>query len=124
MSGEHSVVCYAIYFIIYCLQKELEEKNLNGVKPKLFKTVVAGNHVDFRTAQQQDAEEYLRYLVEQITKNTPTGIEDPTIPLKFKMESRFEDLASGQVRYGDKEEVVLSLPVREVCCFHSLFIVI
>ena len=92
---------------------------MNGIKPKQFKSVVAEQHQEFRTAQQQDAEEYLRYLLERISNSTPPGVDDPTTTLKFKMETRFEDVASGMVRYTDKEEVVLGIPVHEVCLLSS-----
>ncbi|PIO75083.1 UBA/TS-N domain protein [Teladorsagia circumcincta] len=66
-----------------------ENSTMNGIKPSQFKRVVAGNHPEFSSSRQQDAEEYVR----------------------FKMESRFEDIASTMVRYTDREETVLAVPV-------------
>ncbi|CAJ0592736.1 unnamed protein product [Cylicocyclus nassatus] len=88
-----------------------ENSDLNGIKPSQFKRVVAGNHPEFSTSRQQDAEEYIRFLLDKISSGTPVEVRDPTLSVKFKMESRFEDIASGMVRYTDREETVLAVPI-------------
>ncbi|VDO20429.1 unnamed protein product, partial [Haemonchus placei] len=87
----------------------VENSTLNGIKPSQFKRVVAGNHPEFSSSRQQDAEEYVRFLLDKISSNTPVEVNDPTLSLKFKMESRFEDIASSMVRYTDREETVLAV---------------
>lgn len=80
--------------------------------------------------------------MEKISSQTPSSASDPTMSLKFKVwlsrvlsvpnrtqnflyqgsicfkilqtEIRFEDVASGCVRYSDREEVLLPLPVPKV----------
>ncbi|KHJ97456.1 UBA/TS-N domain protein [Oesophagostomum dentatum] len=115
----------------------LENSDLNGIKPSQFKRVIAGNHPEFSSSRQQDAEEYVRYtlktlptcntfsanriicallsvyrfLLDKISSNTPVEAKDPTLSVKFKMESRFEDIASAMVRYTDREETVLAVPI-------------
>ncbi|VDL73570.1 unnamed protein product [Nippostrongylus brasiliensis] len=89
----------------------VENSSLNGIKPSQFKRVVAGAHPEFSSAKQQDAEEYVRFLLDKISSNTPVDAQDPTLSLKFKMESRFEDIASTMVRYTDREETVLAVPI-------------
>ncbi|KAK6012381.1 UBA/TS-N domain protein, partial [Ostertagia ostertagi] len=89
----------------------VENSTMNGIKPSQFKRVVAGNHPEFSSSRQQDAEEYVRFLLDKISSNTPVEVHDPTLSLKFKMESRFEDIASTMVRYTDREETVLAVPV-------------
>ncbi|KJH51075.1 UBA/TS-N domain protein [Dictyocaulus viviparus] len=88
-----------------------ENGNINGIKPSQFKRVVAGSNPEFSSSRQQDAEEYIRFLVDKISSNTPADVYDPTVSLRFKMETRFEDIASGMVRYTDRDEVVLAVPV-------------
>ncbi|KAL6730239.1 hypothetical protein Aduo_001225 [Ancylostoma duodenale] len=89
----------------------VENSEFNGIKPSQFKRVVAGSHPEFSSSRQQDAEEYVRFLLDKISSNTPVEIRDPTLSVKFKMESRFEDIASAMVRYTDKEETVLAVPI-------------
>ncbi|EPB68766.1 UBA/TS-N domain protein, partial [Ancylostoma ceylanicum] len=75
-----------------------ENSDFNGIKPSQFKRVVAGSHPEFSSSRQQDAEEYVRVFA--------TCLFD-----RFKMESRFEDIASAMVRYTDREETVLAVPI-------------
>jgi len=39
------------------------------LQPRMFKHVIGGDHVDFRTGQQQDAAQYLQHLLEKIDRN-------------------------------------------------------
>ncbi|KAK6728645.1 hypothetical protein RB195_005968 [Necator americanus] len=92
----------------------VENSDLNGIKPSQFKRIVAGSHPEFSSSRQQDAEEYVRFLLDKISSNTPVEVRDPTLSVKFKMESRLEDIASGMVRYTDREETVLAVPIPKV----------
>ncbi|CAJ0572391.1 unnamed protein product, partial [Mesorhabditis spiculigera] len=83
----------------------------NGIKPTQFKRVAGANHPEFQTAKQQDAEEYVRYIIEKISSNTPAGTPDPTLAVKFNKEERLQDVNTGSVRYTNQEETILSLPV-------------
>ncbi|VDM57326.1 unnamed protein product [Angiostrongylus costaricensis] len=89
----------------------VENGTMNGIKPSQFKRVVSGTHPEFSSSRQQDAEEYVRFLLDKISSNTPVGVHDPTLSLRFKIESRFEDIASAMVRYTDREETVLAVPI-------------
>ncbi|VDN23752.1 unnamed protein product [Cylicostephanus goldi] len=60
-----------------------ENSDLNGIKPSQFKRVVAGNHPEFSTSRQQDAEEYIRFLLDKISSGTPVEVRDPTLSVKF-----------------------------------------
>ncbi|CAI4223100.1 unnamed protein product [Auanema sp. JU1783] len=91
----------------------VEDGPRNGISPKVFKRIAAGNHSEFSTARQQDAEEYIRFLFDRISSHTSNEKEDPTMSFKFLLETRFEDLGSGCVRYTDKDEYILGLPVRK-----------
>ncbi|GMR53680.1 hypothetical protein PMAYCL1PPCAC_23875, partial [Pristionchus mayeri] len=83
----------------------------NGVKPTQFRKVVGRGHVEFSTCKQQDAEEYLRHLMDKISTNLPWTFGDPNSALRFKQQVRLVDEASGHIRYTDKEEYVLALPI-------------
>uniref|UniRef100_A0A0K0CZ92 Ubiquitin carboxyl-terminal hydrolase n=1 Tax=Angiostrongylus cantonensis TaxID=6313 RepID=A0A0K0CZ92_ANGCA len=89
----------------------VENGTMNGIKPSQFKRIVSGTHPEFSSSRQQDAEEYVRFLLDKISSNTPVGVHDPTLSLRFKIESRFEDIASAMVRYTDREETVLAVPI-------------
>ncbi|KHN73293.1 Ubiquitin carboxyl-terminal hydrolase 5 [Toxocara canis] len=83
----------------------------NGIKPTQFKRVVGRGHYEFSTSKQQDAEEYIRYFLSKVDDNTATGESSAVDAVRFKIESRFMDCASRQVRYEQREEVILSLTV-------------
>lgn len=89
----------------------VENSSLNGIKPSQFKRVVAGSHPEFSSCRQQDAEEYVRYLLDKISLNTPMDAHDPTLSIRFKIETRFEDISSSMVRYTDREEIVLAVQI-------------
>ncbi|CAJ0956684.1 unnamed protein product, partial [Mesorhabditis belari] len=83
----------------------------NGIKPTQFKRIAGAGHPEFKTARQQDAEEYVRYLIEKITAKTPAGVSDPMLAFKFHKEERLQDLNTRKVRYTQNEETVLAIPV-------------
>uniref|UniRef100_F1KUG9 Ubiquitin carboxyl-terminal hydrolase n=1 Tax=Ascaris suum TaxID=6253 RepID=F1KUG9_ASCSU len=84
--------------------------NFNAISPRQFRRVVGRGHHEFSTNKQQDAEEFIRYFLSKVDENAGTHAS-PVDALRFKMESRFMDCASGKVRYELKEEIVLSLMV-------------
>lgn len=55
------------------------------LRPRMFKQAIGGQHVDFRTGQQQDAAQYLQYLLEQLDRSeqkafvTPRWTPPPTV---------------------------------------------
>jgi ubiquitin carboxyl-terminal hydrolase 5/13 len=48
--------------------EETDEYYQDGVRPQLFKTLVGKGHPEFQTGQQQDAREYLQYVLEKVVK--------------------------------------------------------
>lgn len=50
--------------------------------PRMFKHLIGKDHVDFRTGQQQDAPQFLQYLLEQLDRAEKSA--DPTLVLKEK----------------------------------------
>jgi len=96
-----------------------EGQKENGIRPLVFRRLAGRGHVEFSTAKQQDAEEYIRHLFDKIDNNVK-GELNPVDSFRFNLVSRFVDEQSGCVRYVTKEEIILALPVpleecKEVC---------
>lgn len=87
-----------------------ENSKLNGIEPKQFREVAGKGHFEFSTAKQQDVEHYIRHLFELIDKFAPADT-NPVNATRFKLVERFEDIASGQVRYSTHDDVILSLSI-------------
>eukprot|EP00978_Attheya_sp_CCMP212_P004477 scaffold9758_cov34-Attheya_sp.AAC.1 len=96
------------------------------IPPRMFKNAVGGDHVDFRTGQQQDAAQYLQYLLEKLDRaelgasstNRITQGEGAMVPLasdlfSFKTTSRLVCNADGLVKYKESPapETILSLRI-------------
>ena len=81
-----------------------------GFKPTQFRKIVGRGHPEFSTARQQDAEEYMRYLLDTVD-NKIVGDTNPVDPLRFQIETRLVDSSSGYVRYSDREDVILPLQI-------------
>lgn len=95
---------------------------LNGVSPQLFKQVYAQKHIEFATGAQQDAQEYLLYLLEELRRHakllppSPSSTEGNTAPpvhpsqiFDFVTERRLECQRCHGVRYTYEKECSLSL---------------
>ena len=95
------------------------------IPPRMFKHIVGKDHVDFCTGQQQDAAQFLQYLVENIDR-AETGAgnrlinkadESGDVPktsslFAYKTTSRLQCSQDGKVKYKDNQpETVLSLRV-------------
>lgn len=94
------------------------------LSPRMFKHVVAGDHVDFRTGQQQDAAHYLSYLLESLeraelrrNKNNEALKFVPSSRLfAYRTVSRLVCGADGRVKYKDgANELVLNLSIPMEC---------
>lgn len=94
--------------------------------PRMFKHVVGQDHVDFRTGQQQDAAQFLQYLLEKVDEAEIAGSgirlhnrvdssgQVPTASnlFAFKTTSRLVCAEDNQVKYNENEpETILSLRV-------------
>mmetsp|Transcript_15559 Transcript_15559/g.35668 ORF Transcript_15559/g.35668 Transcript_15559/m.35668 type:complete len:861 (+) Transcript_15559:212-2794(+) len=85
------------------------------VAPRMFKHLIGKDHVDFRTGQQQDAAQFLQYVLEQVDR--AEGKHDskmiPTSNLfSFKTQSRIVCSADKKVKYKDSAaETIWSLRV-------------
>lgn len=85
-----------------------------GIRPSMFKALVGKDHPDFSTMKQQDAGEFLVYLLEIIRRSSKQeGTEDPTKIFGFAMEERLQCTECKGVRYSkaDNELLPILVPV-------------
>ena len=108
------------------LADEKEEKNNGGTDPKyrlaprMFKYVVGKDHVDFRTGQQQDAAQFLQYMLEKVDRAELANDIAKADPLhvtshlfSFKTTDRLVCTGDGSVKYKESSapETIWSLPI-------------
>jgi ubiquitin carboxyl-terminal hydrolase 5/13 len=99
--------------------------------PRMFKHVVGKNHPEFRTGHQQDAEEFLRYFLEQLDRaelaasqqgrpglaNSSSDSDDPSLLLssllfEFATEDRLICAADQRIKYEKgSAERIWGLPI-------------
>ena len=85
------------------------------IAPRMFKHLVGKDHVDFKTAQQQDAAQFLQYLLEQVDraelKKDRSTVQTSNL---FSFESQAKLVCSGdqKIKYKDNAaETVWSLRI-------------
>nr|CAG4646818.1 EOG090X0181 [Megafenestra aurita] len=89
-------------------------KYQTGIKPSTFKSLVGKGHPEFSTKRQQDAVDFLLYLInltERHIRVHPKSTVSPAEGFKFRVEDRLQCLTSGQVRYKYRTEYNLPVPV-------------
>jgi ubiquitin carboxyl-terminal hydrolase 5/13 len=107
-----------------------EEKNSSNdpkyrLAPRMFKHAVGSDHVDFCTGQQQDAAQYLQYLLEKLDRaeagasgrlvnksNASETAPKSSSLFAYKTMSRLVCSTDGKVKYNEKQpETILSLRI-------------
>ncbi|KZO89749.1 ubiquitinyl hydrolase [Calocera viscosa TUFC12733] len=90
-----------------------------GLKPTMFKALVGASHPEFSTMRQQDASEFLTYLLQLMRrdaqrKSLNPSMEPPHI-FEFSTEQRLQCTNCGGVRYrlDENELISVNVPVRE-----------
>lgn len=89
----------------------------NGIAVREFKRVFAQTHPSFSTAEQQDAQEYFLYLIEQMRRHVkvPTGVDvgvfHPVDVFQMTVEHRGQCGSCRRVRYTREIDCCLSLPI-------------
>ena len=85
----------------------------NYIRPTSFKRLVGRNHPEFSTQNQQDAEEFFRYLLELIDRRYESNklIRNLSEIFKFKIENRTQCLSSDKVDFTEHDEFLLSLSI-------------
>lgn len=94
-----------------------EDGYQRGFAPAMFKYLIGKNHPEFAGMGQQDAFEFLSYLVGEIQKiAAKSGTLDPTESLQFETENRLECTECHAVRYKieGQENLSVAVPIEEV----------
>lgn len=92
-----------------------------GIKPSMFKALVGKGHSEFSTMKQQDADEFLKHLLEFIKRSTKQAGQslseaggpdyDPTAVFEFGWEEKLKCNECGGVRYRVDSQGSISIPV-------------
>ncbi|KAF2345945.1 Zinc finger UBP-type, partial [Trinorchestia longiramus] len=83
-----------------------------GIAPALFRSLVGRQHPEFSTKKQQDAMEYLEHVLKLMERSSlKSGLPDPGHCFRFGVEDKFVCSASGFVRYVERSDLYLPLPV-------------
>ncbi|ODN05979.1 Ubiquitin carboxyl-terminal hydrolase 5 [Orchesella cincta] len=81
-----------------------------GISPHMFKHLVGRGHTEFSTKKQQDAQEYFLHLVNVLERHS-RGDVNPADCFKFIVEDKVQCDASRQVKYTQRTEYFLPLPI-------------
>ncbi|KAF9445641.1 ubiquitinyl hydrolase [Macrolepiota fuliginosa MF-IS2] len=90
-----------------------------GVRPVGLKTVIGKGHAEFATMRQQDAEEFLTYLINTLRRDghksrqqgEGVSVQDPTTIFSYGWEQRLQCTECKGVRYMVEEADVVSVSV-------------
>nr|GMD13115.1 ubiquitin carboxyl-terminal hydrolase 14-like isoform X1 [Ipomoea batatas] len=82
-----------------------------GIRPRMFKSVIAASHPEFSTMRQQDALEFFLHFIDQVERmNSGNSKIDPSRSFKFGIEERIQ-CPSGKVAYNKRNDYILSLNI-------------
>ena len=91
----------------------------DGIRPMLFKSLIGKGHEEFATMRQQDAEEFLSYLLKVLQQHARragrVNEDEPFHIFRFGMEQRLQCGECSRVRYRVDEQytVIVPVPARE-----------
>jgi ubiquitin carboxyl-terminal hydrolase 5/13 len=110
-----------------------QEESQHGISPRMLKTLIGKGHAEFAGVKQQDAQEFLIWLLSRIQREgKATGhVEqnlisaeknamdddrsgqyvDPTKVFKFDVQQRIQCLGCGGVKYRVDEQDNFNIPV-------------
>ncbi|GJN37313.1 hypothetical protein PR202_gb26251 [Eleusine coracana subsp. coracana] len=82
-----------------------------GIRPRMFKNVIASNHPEFSSMRQQDALDFFLHLFDRLEQANPGNHElNPCTGFKFIIEERVQ-CPSGKVSYNKRSDYMLSLNI-------------
>jgi ubiquitin carboxyl-terminal hydrolase 5/13 len=84
-----------------------------SVTPRQFKHLVTQGHKEFSTMKQQDASEFLEYILKKIQQNEKKTGNDPTNALRFMQCQKLACQQCHAVRYNDVESSTMNIIVPE-----------
>ncbi|XP_067833245.1 ubiquitin carboxyl-terminal hydrolase 5-like, partial [Heptranchias perlo] len=91
-------------------EPETEKVDPGGIAPRMFKMLVGKGHPEFSTNRQQDAQEFLLHFINMVERNCRSS-ENPNEAFRFLVEERINCLASGKVKYTQRVDYIMQLPV-------------
>ncbi|NWS68922.1 UBP13 hydrolase, partial [Crotophaga sulcirostris] len=96
--------------LIEQVMKEEHKPQHNGISPRMFKAFISKGHPEFSSNRQQDAQEFFLHLINLVERN-PVGSENPSDVFRFLVEERTQCCQSRKVRYTERVDYVMQLPV-------------
>lgn len=86
----------------------------DGIRPRSFKKCIGQGHEEFASDRQQDALEFLTYLIDRLDQKIfPKTTANPNDRMKFVMEDRLQCNTCGKVRYTTEPCKALQVPLKE-----------
>lgn len=88
-----------------------------GIAPTMIKTLLGRGHAEFATMRQQDAFEFLLFLIEQLNKlQAPAGYTNPVGSFQFQVEQRTQCLGCRKVSYKTtiQDNISALVPARKI----------
>ncbi|XP_077323229.1 ubiquitin carboxyl-terminal hydrolase 5 isoform X4 [Lithobates pipiens] len=82
----------------------------DGIAPRMFKSLIGKGHPEFSTNRQQDAQEYFLHFINMVERNCRSS-SNPNEVFRFLVEEKIKCLASQKVKYTQRVEYILQLPV-------------
>jgi len=101
-------------------EKEVDRERLNGCTPRDFKKLFCRGHEDYSTGQQQDAQEFMAWLLGEIARvengvagrvGAAGGDVNPGNALEFRQAERTQCSGCGGCRYQEGVSSTLRLPI-------------
>ncbi|KAF7028430.1 hypothetical protein CFC21_040353 [Triticum aestivum] len=87
------------------------QEGQEGIRPRMFKSVIAASHPEFSSMRQQDALDFFLHLVDKVDQANPGSHElNPFTGFKFIIEERVQ-CPSGKVSYNKRCDNFLSLSI-------------
>ncbi|PWA89296.1 ubiquitin-specific protease 14 [Artemisia annua] len=110
LSGKYSVPAARNDDMANAADSSPNEKQ-EGIRPRMFKSVIAASHPEFSTMRQQDALEFFLHFIDQVERaNAGKPESDPARSFKFGIEERLQ-CPSGKVAYNKRNDYILSLNI-------------
>ncbi|QHS71621.1 ubiquitin-specific protease UBP14 [Saccharomyces paradoxus] len=89
----------------------------NGIKPTTFKKCIGQNHEEFSSNRQQDAMEFLTFLLDLLDRkffsSNSSGSPNPNDLVRFMMEDRLQCNSCGKVKYSYEPAEAIQIPLEE-----------
>ncbi|CCH61313.1 hypothetical protein TBLA_0E02570 [Henningerozyma blattae CBS 6284] len=85
----------------------------NGIKPTAFKKCIGGSHNEFSSNRQQDAMEFLTYMIDVLDNKIFNTANNPNDTMRFIMEDKIQCQKCKGVKYMTEPCEAIQLPLIE-----------